>query len=75
VAANLTVVSPSRAGDLRLFPTGGSPTASNVNFRAGQTRANSAMLSLAASGQLSVACAMTGAGSTHFLLDVVGYFQ
>jgi hypothetical protein len=72
---NITVVSPTQAGDLRLFPTGGTGTSSNVNFRPGQTRANNAIVSLNASGQFSVTCAMAGAGTTHFLVDVVGYFQ
>ena len=75
VAANITVVSPTRAGDLRLFPTGGTGNTSSLNFRAVQTRANNAVVSLDASGQLSVTCAMGAAGSTHFLLDVIGYFQ
>ena len=75
VAVNLTVVGPTQSGDLRLFPTGGSATSSNLNFGAGQTRANNAAVKLSASGQLSVTCAMAGTGSTHFLLDVVGFFQ
>jgi hypothetical protein len=75
VAVNLTVVTPSQLGDLRLFPTGGTATSSNINFRANQTRANNATLSLSASGQVSVTCAMAAAGTTHFLLDVVGYYQ
>ena len=75
MAANLTVVSPTQTGDLRLFPTGGTATSSNINFRSGQTRANNAAISLDASGQLSVTCAMAVVGSAHFLLDVVGYFQ
>jgi hypothetical protein len=75
VAANLTVVVPTQAGDLRLFPTGGTATSSNLNFRSGQTRANNAVISLDASGQLSVTCAMAAAGAANILLDVVGYFQ
>jgi spore coat protein U-like protein len=75
VAMNITVVGPTQAGDLRLFPTGGSATASNLNFGAGQTRANNAEVKLSASGSISVTCAMAAAGSTHFLLDVVGYFE
>jgi len=74
VAVNLTVVGPTQAGDLRLFPTGGSTSSSNLNFGAGQTRANNAAVKLNASGQLSVTCSMAVAGTTHFLLDVIGYF-
>jgi PKD repeat protein len=75
VAANITVVTPSQAGDLRLFPVGGTGNTSAINFRAGLTRANNAVVSLSASGQFSLTCAMAAAGTTHFLLDVVGYYQ
>jgi len=77
VAVNVTVVGPTRAGDLRLFPTGGTATTSSLNFGATQTRANNAVVKLSVSspGQLSVTCAMGSPGTTHFLLDVVGYFQ
>jgi glucose/arabinose dehydrogenase len=75
VALNITVVGPSQAGDLRLFPTGGSVTSSNLNFAAGQTRANNATVKISAGGQLSVTCDMAAAGSTHFLLDVLGFFE
>jgi glucose/arabinose dehydrogenase len=75
VVVNATVVGPSQAGDIRIFPAGGSATSSNLNFGAGQTRANNAAVKLSAGGQVSVTCAMAGSGSTHFLLDVVGYFQ
>jgi glucose/arabinose dehydrogenase len=75
VAVNVTVVGPTQAGDLRMFPTGGTATSSNLNFGVGQTRANNAAVKVNASGQVSVTCAMAGTGSTHFLLDVVGFFQ
>jgi glucose/arabinose dehydrogenase len=75
VAVNVTVVGPTQAGNLQLFPTGGAASSSNLNFAAGQTRANNAAVRLSASGQLSVTCALAGAGTTHFLLDVVGFFQ
>jgi glucose/arabinose dehydrogenase len=75
VAVNVTVVGPTQAGNLSLFPTGGSATSSNLNFRAGQTRANNAAVKVNGSGQLSVTCSMAGTGSTDFLLDVLGYFE
>lgn len=75
VAVNVTVVGATQAGDLRMFPTGGTATSSNLNFGVGQTRANNAAVKVNASGQVSVTCAMAGTGSTHFLLDVVGFFQ
>lgn len=77
-AVNLTAVQPSAAGDLRLFPSGITPPlASSINFGAGQTRANNAILGLAGPnpGSLDVQTAMTGPGTMHFVLDVTGYFK
>jgi hypothetical protein len=72
VAANLTVVSPSTAGDLRVFPGQGSPPlASVLNFQRGQVRANNAIVELGA-GQCSV---QDDSGGTDLLLDVNGYFK
>ncbi len=75
VALNVTVVSPSAAGDLRIFPTGTDlPLVSTINFRSGQTRANNAILSLAPGGSLSVYCEIPS-GTAHFVLDLTGYFE
>jgi subtilisin-like proprotein convertase family protein len=75
VAVNITVVSPASAGYLTVYPAAGSiPLASAINFRSGIVRANNAIVSLGASGQVSVLCAMI-AGSTDFVLDVTGYFE
>lgn len=75
VAANLTVVTPSADGDLRVFPAGsGVPLASAINFRAGQVRANNAILALGAAGAVSVQTDMPS-GAVHLVLDVVGWFE
>ncbi len=75
VAINLTVVLPTDAGDLRVFPAGGAaPVASAINFRPGIVRANNAVVPLGAGGQISVQCDMPS-GITHFFFDVYGYFQ
>ncbi len=75
VAANVTIVQPSQAGDLRIFPAGSpAPFASTVNFQPGQVRANSAILGLGSEGQVSVQTDM-GGGSVHLVLDVVGWFE
>jgi hypothetical protein len=75
VALNLTVVSPTGFGDLRVFPAGlATPQASAINFRPGMTRAANAVVSLGTSGAISVQCDMTS-GSTHLLIDVAGYFR
>jgi len=78
VAANLTVVSPAAAGDLRLFPAGSAlPTASAINFTPGRTRANQAIAALGAGGAVTVRCDMPAgtAGGAHLLIDVSGYFE
>ena len=75
VAVNLTVISPTDVGDLRVYPAGlAMPLASAINFRPGTARANSAVVSLGASGAISVQCDMAS-GGTHFVIDVAGYFR
>jgi len=75
VAMNVTITQPSNIGDLRLFPAGApAPLASTINFRAGQTRANNAVLPLSHLGDLAVQVVMPS-GSVHVILDVFGYFQ
>ncbi|MEO6326313.1 MAG: hypothetical protein ABIT01_02670, partial [Thermoanaerobaculia bacterium] len=55
IAANVTVVSPSSAGTLTLYPAGVSaPHASAISYRAGTTRANNAVLATGASGGVAV---------------------
>jgi hypothetical protein len=75
VSINATVTQPTAPGYLVLF-AGGSPlpAVSTINYRAGQTRANNAIVLLGPGGTLSVACQQTK-GTTHFILDVSGYFQ
>ena len=76
VSVNLTVVQPNSPGFLTLYPADGLvPLTSGVNFGPGQVRANNAVLVLAfdGSGRLNV---FNGSnGTTHFILDVNGYFQ
>ena len=75
VAINVTVVNPTAGGYLTLYPAGTAlPLASTINFRSGIVRANNAILSVGASGQVSVFCGMAS-GSTDFVLDVTGFFE
>lgn len=75
VAFNLTVAQPTAPGYITLYPAGAAqPLASTLNYRAGQIRANNAMAPLGAGGALAVFCGQ-GSGSTHFLIDVTGYFE
>jgi Domain of unknown function DUF11 len=74
VFVNVTVVSPTAAGNLRLFPTGTAvPTASALNYSAGQTRGNNGIFKLNGSGQLDVRAAQAS-GTAHVVIDVAGYF-
>jgi len=74
VSVNVVVTQPTAPGYLTLFPGGSPPGVSTINFRAGQTRANNGIASLSATGTLSVIDGQSS-GTTHFILDVNGYFQ
>jgi putative pyrroloquinoline-quinone binding quinoprotein len=76
VALNVTVVSPSGPGNLRVGPAGVHLSTSTINFAAGQTRANNAVVGLTGYplGSLWVQTDIF-AGTTHLVLDVAGYFQ
>ncbi|PYQ63683.1 MAG: hypothetical protein DMF54_16105, partial [Acidobacteria bacterium] len=72
VSFNVTVTQPGAPGHVILYPGGTpAPSVSTINFRAGQTRANNAIVPLGASGSLAV----VSAAPTHFILDVNGYFE
>jgi hypothetical protein len=74
---NVTVNLPTAPGDLRLYPGYEAlPLASSINFQAGQTRANNAIIRLSSngSGHLSIKNDQTS-GTVYVILDVTGYFQ
>jgi hypothetical protein len=74
VAANLTIVSPSAAGNLTVWPDGPQPGTSSVNYRAGAVRANNAILKLGPDGTVMVFVSQPK-GQIHLILDVAGYFD
>jgi hypothetical protein len=75
VSVNITVTGPTAAGDLRIHPGGTPlPPASAINYRAGQTRANNAVLPLSRFGELAVYTSQAS-GTVHVIIDVNGYFQ
>ncbi len=75
VSVNLAVVA-SAPGHLTLFPgDAGAPGSSSINFAAGQTRANNAILMLARDGTGTVTVLNASAGSNHLIVDVNGYFR
>jgi hypothetical protein len=72
VVLTVTATRPTTASHLTAYPTGTAPTTSTLNFAAGQTVANAALVPLAADGSISL---RVGAGSAHVVLDVAGYLQ
>ncbi|HEX5759196.1 MAG TPA: DUF5060 domain-containing protein [Thermoanaerobaculia bacterium] len=78
LSLNVTVTAPGGPGHLTLAPGGvGLPATSTLNFGAGATRANNAILSLApdGSGTLAALAHLAGGGTVHLILDVNGYFD
>ena len=72
MVVNLTVTSPDAAGFVSVHPTGESrPNASNLDFSAGQTRANLVVAKVGAGGQISI---VGTTASSHLIADVAGYF-
>lgn len=74
VSVNVTVTQSTAAGDLKLYASGGTLSVSTaMNYAAGQTRANNAVVALG-SGGVIVQTDQPG-GTVQFILDVNGYFQ
>lgn len=73
MVANLTVTAPTKAGVLTAHPNGPDrPTASNVNYVAGETATNHAIVAVGEYGL--VALFNNSSGSTHVIVDQAGYF-
>jgi hypothetical protein len=73
VAVNATAIGATSNGHLRLFPKGQTlPASSVVNYVAGQTRANNAIVALGDDGALSV-YAGQASGTVHLVLDIDAY--
>jgi len=76
VMATITVVNPTRSGYLAAYAAGQPrPVASNVNFDAGTTVANVALLRPAADGRLAVTLVGGVAGTANVIIDVTGWFS
>jgi PKD repeat protein len=76
VAINLTEVQPTGYGFINVYPgnLAQPPGTSTLNFSAGATRANNALVGLAPDGTLKLRPSMAGSGTVHLIVDVVGYF-
>jgi hypothetical protein len=75
VSVNVTVTQGNAPGVLKLFPSGiAVPTASSINYRGGQTRANNSFSQLSSGGSLTIRCEQIS-GNVHAIIDVNGYYQ
>ena len=69
---NVTVTNTNSGSDLTVYPQlAPRPTASNLNWVAGDTVANRVVVPVSSNGQISV---YNDAGSTDVIVDVNGYF-
>jgi hypothetical protein len=73
VFLNVTVTGATGTGYLTVYPDGVTlPTASNVNWNAGQTIPNAVLVSVGSDGK--VVFHNTSGGTVHVVADVFGYF-
>lgn len=74
VTLNLTITGATAGGFLTIWPAGQArPNVSAIDFNAGDTLANGAIVGLAASTpDLAV---YNNTGSVHVIIDITGYFQ
>ncbi|MCO1596808.1 right-handed parallel beta-helix repeat-containing protein [Micromonospora sp. RHAY321] len=71
IVGNVTVTAPTTAGLLTVYPGGGQrPTASNVNFVAGETASNAAVVAVGSGVDLF----HNSGGTSHVIVDQSGYF-
>ncbi|MEY2567072.1 MAG: hypothetical protein QOE35_1601 [Actinomycetota bacterium] len=74
VALNITVTQPTANGDfLTVYPDGTTrPTASNLNFNAGQTVANFGIVKIGTGGRVRL---YNQTGTVHVILDAAGFYR
>lgn len=83
VAVNITVTAPTRSGFVSVWPGSGpnAPATSTVNFAAGQTVANMAVVAAAPdpnshpAGAPAFSVGVGSAGSAQVIVDVVGWYS
>jgi hypothetical protein len=75
VVLNVTAAEATAPGFLTIYEAGTSlPKTSSISYRAGQTRANNAIVALDPLGRLTVRCSQAS-GTAHVILDVSGFFE
>jgi hypothetical protein len=73
VVMNVTVTQPSSGGFITVYPTAYlEPTASNLNFSAGQNIPNLATVKVGGNGRVSLI--NYSPGTVHLIADLAGYF-
>lgn len=73
VVLNVTVANPSTSSFLTLWPDGATrPTASDLNFLAGQVTSNLVVVKVGANGKIG---SFNAAGTTDVIVDVVGWYS
>jgi hypothetical protein len=78
VSVNITVVSPTGAGYLNVYPAGmAQPNAWTIAFGAGQTRANNSVAGLfgPTAGSVAVFNGSSAGSTVHLIVDVTGYLE
>jgi PKD repeat protein len=76
VALNVTVVQTPGSGRVTVYPASLAqvPATSTLNFPAGITRANNALMMLSPDGKLKLRPVVNNGSSTHLIVDVTGFF-
>jgi hypothetical protein len=77
VVVNVTATQSSKAGFLTVFPSNASlPTASNLNFLAGQTVPNLVKINVGPDGKFKISNSGASgvAGTVQIIVDIVGYY-
>ncbi len=72
IALNITVTQPQAPGFIAAYPAGSSPGASTLNFVAGQTVPNAAVVRVGTGGAVSLR--NSSIGTSHLIVDVFGYY-
>lgn len=76
LSINVTVTNATAAGSLTIYAGDASlPNASAINFNAGRTRANNAVLKVAVDGTSALKIRNNGTGLLDVIVDVNGFFQ
>jgi hypothetical protein len=76
MAANVTITGTTSTGSVRIGLAGTTPSLDTISFRAGQTRANNAILGLfgTPAGDVTVASGFA-AGTADLVIDVTGWWR